>query len=116
MTTETTETNKKTDTSIEIDAIRGDIQKLQNDLKEMLHSVGDQSKEKLQESKQKLEAAIKSLQGRVAEKFDESYDSFREHSQDAVKQSRKQIEERPLTAVFIAFAAGILFDRFFGRR
>ena len=110
------ETNKKTDTSIEIDAIRGDIQKLQNDLKDMLHSVGDQSKEKLQESKQKLVAAIKSLQGQVVEKLDDSYDSLREHSQDAVKQSRKQIEERPLTAVFIAFAAGILLDRLIGRR
>ena len=110
------ETNKKTDISIEIDAIRGDIQKLQNDLKEMLHTVGDQSKDKLQESKQKLEAAIKSLQGQAAEKFNESYDSLREHSQDAVKKSRKQIEEQPLTAVLIAFAAGILFDRLIVRR
>ena len=110
------ETNKKTDTSIEVGAIREDIQKLQNDLKDMLHSVGEQSKEKLQESKQKLEAAIKSLQGQAAEKFDEIYDSVREHSQDAVKKSRQQIEERPLTAVLIAFAAGILFDRLIGRR
>lgn len=110
------ETNKKTGTSIEIDAIREDIQKLQSDLKDMFHSIGEQSKEKLQESKQRLEAAIKSLQGQAAKKFDEIYDSLSEHSQDAVKKSRKQIEERPLTAVVIAFAAGILFDRLIGRR
>ena len=110
------ETNKKTDTSIEMDAIREDIQKLQNDLKDMFHSIGEQSKEKLQESKQKLEAAIKSLQGQAAEKFDEIYGAIRDHSQDAVKKSRQQIEERPLTAVLIAFAAGILLDRLIGRR
>jgi ElaB/YqjD/DUF883 family membrane-anchored ribosome-binding protein len=110
------ETSKKSDTSIEIDAIRGDIQKMQNDLKDLLHTVGDQSKEKLMESKQKLEAAIKSLQGQAEEKINESYDSLREHSQDAVQKSRKQIEEQPLTAVLIAFAAGILFDRLIGRR
>ena len=110
------ETNKKTSTSTEIDVIREDIQKLQNDLKDMFHSVGEQSKEKLQESKLKLEAAIKSLQGHAVKKFDEVYDSLREHSQDAVKKSRKQIEDRPLTAVVIAFAAGILFDRLIGRR
>ncbi len=110
------ETNKKTDTAIEIDAIREDIQKLQNDLKDMFHSVEGQSKEKLQESKQKLQAAIKNLQGRAAEKFDEIYGSLREHSQDVVKKSRKKIEERPLTAVLIAFAAGILFDRLIRRR
>ena len=110
------ETNKKTNTSTEIDAIREDIQKLQNDLKDMFHSVGEQSKEKLLESKQKLEAVIKSLQGQAVKKLDEVYDSLREHSQDAVKKSRKQIEDRPLTAVVIAFAAGILFDRLIGRR
>jgi len=112
----TAETNKKTSTSTEIDVIREDIQKLQNDLKDMFHSVGEQSKEKLLESKQKLEAAIKSLQGQAVKKFDEVYDGLREHSQDAVKKSRKQIEERPLTAVFIAFAAGILLDRLIRRR
>ena len=110
------ETSKKTNTPTEMDAIREDIQKLQNDLKDMFHSVGEQSKEKLQESKQRLEAAIKSLQGQAVKKFDEIYDSLSEHSQDAVKKSRKQIEERPLTAVVIAFAAGILFDRLIGRR
>ena len=112
----TTETNKKTSTSTETDIIREDIQKLQSDLKDMFHSVGEQSKEKLLESKQKLEAVIKSLQGQAVKKFDEVYDSLREHSQDAVKNSRKQIEERPLTAVVIAFAAGILLDRLLKRR
>jgi len=110
------ETNKKTSTSIETDAIREDIQKLQNDLKDMFHSVGEQSKEKLQESKQRLEAAIKSLQGQAAKKFDEIYDSLSEQGQDVVKKSRKQIEDRPLTAVIIAFAAGMIFDRLIGRR
>jgi ElaB/YqjD/DUF883 family membrane-anchored ribosome-binding protein len=112
----TAETNKKSETSIEIEAIRGDIQKMQNDLKDLLHTVGDQSKEKLMESKQKLGAAIKSLEGQAEEKFNEGYDSLREHSHDAVQKSRKQIEEQPLTAVLIAFAAGLLFDRLIGRR
>jgi ElaB/YqjD/DUF883 family membrane-anchored ribosome-binding protein len=96
----------------EIDALRQDIHKLQNDLKDMFHSVGEHGKEKLQERKQQLEDAMKNLQGRAAE----IYDSFREHGQDAVNKSKEKIEERPLTAVFIAFAAGILFDRLLGRR
>jgi ElaB/YqjD/DUF883 family membrane-anchored ribosome-binding protein len=104
----TAENNMKT----EVDAIREDIQKLQNDLKDVFHSVGEQGKEKLQERKQQLEAAMKSLHDRAAE----IYDSFREHGQEAVNKSQKRIEERPFTAVFIAFAAGILFDRLLGRR
>jgi ElaB/YqjD/DUF883 family membrane-anchored ribosome-binding protein len=112
----TAEPNKKTDTAIETDAIREDIQKLQNDLKDLFHSVGEQSKEKLYESKQKLVAAMKSLQGKVVEKSGEVYDSLREHSQDAVKVSRQKIQERPITAVLIAFAAGIIVDRLIRRR
>ena len=96
----------------EVDAIREDIQKLQNDLKDIFHSAGEQGKEKLQEKKQQLEAAMKNLHDRAAA----IYDGLREHGQDAVNKSQKQIEERPLTAVFIAFAAGILFDRLMGRR
>jgi ElaB/YqjD/DUF883 family membrane-anchored ribosome-binding protein len=96
----------------EVDAIREDIHKLQSDLKEMFHSAGEQGKEKLQEKKQQLEAAMKNLHDRAAE----IYDNLREHGQEAINKSQKRIEERPLTAVFIAFAAGILFDRLLGRR
>lgn len=96
----------------EVDAIREDIQKLQNDLKDMFHSAGEQGKEKLQEKKQQLEAAMKNLHDRAAG----IYDSLREHGQEAVNKGQKKIEERPFTAVFIAFAAGILFDRLLGRR
>ena len=95
----------------EVDAIREDIQKLQNDLKDMFHSVGEQGKEKLQERKQQLEAAIKNLQDRAAE----IYENLREHGQEVLNKSQKRIEERPFTAVFIAFAAGILSDRLIRR-
>ena len=112
----TAEPNKKTETSIETDALREDVQKLQNDLKELFHSVGEQSREKLHDTKQKLTTALKSLQGKVVEKSGEVYDSLRVHSEDAVKVSRQKIQERPITAVLIAFAAGIIVDRLIRRR
>ncbi len=96
----------------EVEAIREDIHKLQTDLKDMFHTAGEQGKETLQEKKQQLEAAMKNLHNRASA----IYDNLREHGQDAINKSQKRIEERPLTAVFIAFAAGILFDRLMGRR
>lgn len=99
--------NKKT----EVEAIREDIQKLQNDLKDMFHSVGEHGKEKLHERKEQLETAIKNLQDRAAE----IYENLREQGQEVITKSQKRIEERPLTAVFIAFAAGILSDRLIRR-
>ena len=95
----------------EVDAIREDIHKLQSDLKDMFHSAGEQGKEKLHEKKQQLEAAMKNLHDRAAA----IYDNLREHGQEAVNKSKEKIEERPFTAVFIAFAAGILSDRLIRR-
>ncbi len=102
--------------TIELDALKEDIQKLQSDLKDILHNLSTQGKEKLEESRKKLQAAMKSLKGQTEKKFDEVYDTLSEHSREAVEKGRKQIEERPLTAVFVAFIAGIVFGRLIDRR
>ena len=103
-------------TTIEFETLKGDVQKLTSDLKDLLHAVGTQGKEKLAENKKRLEAALKTLRGEAKEKLGEAYDSFKEHGQEAVDYSRKKIEERPLTAVFTALGVGVLLGIIIGRR
>jgi ElaB/YqjD/DUF883 family membrane-anchored ribosome-binding protein len=110
------ESSAKGDVSVEFETLKGDVQKLTNDLKDLLHAVGTQGKEKLAENKKRLESALKTLRGEAKEKFGEAYDSLKEHSQEAVDLSRKKIEERPLTAVFTALGVGILIGVLVGRR
>ena len=86
------------------------------DLRELLHNVGAESKEKLIENKKKLESALKTFRGEAKEKLDEAYECFREHGKEAVEVSRKTIEERPLTAVFTALGVGVLLGVLIGRR
>ncbi len=102
--------------AVEMSAIKEDFQKLEGDIKEMLRTLSSQGKEKLAETKVRLEGAIRSLKGNAQEKLGDAYDCVREHSQQAMEISRKKIEERPLTAVFAAFVAGILFTKLIDRR
>jgi ElaB/YqjD/DUF883 family membrane-anchored ribosome-binding protein len=111
----TMESNKGGST-IELETLKGDVTKLANDLKDVLHAVGAQGKEKLEENKKRLEAAIKTLRGEAKEKFGEAYESLQEHGKEAVDLSRKKIEERPLTAVFTALGVGVLLGILIGRR
>ena len=111
-----TESNKGAGSAIELETLKNDVTKLANDLKDTLHAVGAQGKEKLAENKKRLEAAIKTLRGEAKEKFDEAYESFREHGKEAVDLSRKKIEERPLTAVVTALGVGVLLGILIGRR
>jgi len=106
----------KAESTVELETLREDVSKLANDLKEMLHNVGAQGKDKLMENKKRLEDAIKTLRGEAKEKFDEAYECFREHSKEAVEKSRKQIEEKPLTAVFTALGVGVIIGILVGRR
>jgi ElaB/YqjD/DUF883 family membrane-anchored ribosome-binding protein len=110
------EPNKRGESAIELETLKGDVAKLANDLKDVLHAAGAQGKEKLIESKERLESAIKALKGEAKEKLGEAYDSLREHSKEAVEISRKKIEERPLTAVFTALGVGLLVGILIGRR
>ena len=112
----TMEPNKGAGSAIELETLKGDVAKLANDLKDALHAVGAQGKEKLEENKKRLEAAVKTLRGETKEKLGEAYESLHEHSKEAVDLSRKKIEERPLTAVFTALGVGVLLGILIGRR
>jgi ElaB/YqjD/DUF883 family membrane-anchored ribosome-binding protein len=112
----TMESSKGASSAIELETLKNDVTKLANDLKDMLHSVGTQGKEKLAENKKRLEAALKTLRGEAKEKFEEAYESLSEHGKEAVELSRKKIEEKPLTAVFTALGVGVLLGILIGRR
>jgi ElaB/YqjD/DUF883 family membrane-anchored ribosome-binding protein len=104
------------ESNVELETLKNDVQKLAGDLKDVLHTVGAQGKEKLMENKRRLEAAIKTLKGEAKEKFDETCEYLREHGGEVVEKSRAQIKEQPLTAVGIAFGVGILLGALLRRR
>jgi ElaB/YqjD/DUF883 family membrane-anchored ribosome-binding protein len=80
--------------SSEMEKLKKDIAKLQDDLAGVLRIAGA-------EGKQRLQAA---------------YDSACGYSKDALETSRKTIEEKPFVSVLVAFVTGVLIAKILDRK
>jgi ElaB/YqjD/DUF883 family membrane-anchored ribosome-binding protein len=101
-------------TSADIEILKADIQKLRDDLGDMLGSVGSYSKEKLADTRNKLMAAVDDLQGKAYDRLQGTARTVRDRSHRAVDMSRGAVEQKPLTYVVTAFIAGVILASFFG--
>ncbi len=109
--------------TFELENLKKEVQKLSDELKDMLHAAGTQGKEKLMEHKKRMESALRMMRGEMRdrlgdtkEKLDELYENCCDYSKEAVDVSRNKIVEKPLTAVLSALGIGILFGILLGRR
>jgi ElaB/YqjD/DUF883 family membrane-anchored ribosome-binding protein len=100
----------------EIDSFKEDIRQLQRDLSDILASAGTYSREKLHESHQRVRAALSGLKYQAEQKAADVYGKAVDQGAYAVDKSRRTIEEKPLTAVAIAFCAGLVLSWFTERR
>lgn len=100
----------------EIDSFKEDVRQLQRDLSDILSSAGTYSREKLSESHQRVRAALSGLKYQAGQKAANVYGKAVDQGAYAVDKSRRTIEERPLTAVAVAFFAGLLLSWFSERR
>lgn len=101
-------------TSADIETLKADIQKLRDDLGDLLGSVGSFSKEKLMDTRNRLVAAVDDLQGRAYDRLHGTAKTVRDRGHRAVDVSRGAVEEKPLTYIAAAFAAGVILASFFG--
>jgi len=101
-------------TSADIETLRADIQKLRDDLGDMLGSVSSFSKEKLKETRDRLVAAVDDLEGKAYDRLQGTARTVRDRGHRAMDMSRGAVEGKPLTYVVSAFIAGVILASFFG--
>jgi ElaB/YqjD/DUF883 family membrane-anchored ribosome-binding protein len=101
-------------TNSDLDRLKADIQKLRDDLGEVLGSAGSYSKEKLAATQGRLRVAVGDLHGRAHDRLQETARAVRDRGQHAAHLSRSAVEQRPLTYVLTAFAAGVVLASFIG--
>jgi len=101
-------------TGTDIETLKADIQKLRDDLGDMVGSVGSFSKEKLMETRDRLVAAVDDLQGKAYTRLRGTARTVRDHGHRAMDASRGAVEQKPLTYVVSAFIAGEILASFIG--
>jgi ElaB/YqjD/DUF883 family membrane-anchored ribosome-binding protein len=106
----------RTSQSSELKAIKSDLQDLREDMKSLAHALGDNgSHPKIEELKHRFSEASEEMKQRLRKGFDEKYAQAQEGLEHAATESRKRIQERPLTMVVTAFAAGLIVDHLLTR-
>ncbi|MGE5295375.1 MAG: DUF883 family protein [Solirubrobacterales bacterium] len=100
-------------TGAEVDAVKEDIERLRDDLGSLLSDIGSFSREKLADTRDKLGAAMGAFQGRAYGRMQGTARVMRDRSQQAMDASRGAVEQKPITYVLAAFAAGVVIASLF---
>jgi ElaB/YqjD/DUF883 family membrane-anchored ribosome-binding protein len=103
-------------TGAEVDAVKEDIERLRDDLGSLLSDIGSFSKEKLADTRDRLGAAVGAFQGRAYGRMQGTARMMKDRSQQAVDMSRGAVEQKPITYVMAAFAAGVILASLFERK
>ncbi|RMD86609.1 MAG: hypothetical protein D6807_09360 [Alphaproteobacteria bacterium] len=89
------------DFTTEIDAIKGDVSKLREDMKALVEAVGETLEERGEEARARAAERLKAA---------------RERGEESLDELGKSIEQHPLTAVLTALGIGFLVGALVSRR
>jgi ElaB/YqjD/DUF883 family membrane-anchored ribosome-binding protein len=88
------------------ESLRVDVERLRNDLGEMLGSIGTYSKETIMDTRHRLKSAFADMEGRAKSRFKDTTRIVKERGREMMEKGRKVIDSRPLTAITVAFTSG----------
>jgi len=104
----TTRVNPETDTGVDFDAIIRDVAALRQDFADLM------SQMKSGAFKEANEAA-ENILGQLGDKANHLYDNVSAQGQRSVKAIGRQVEERPIVSLLIAFGVGFVASRLLTR-
>ncbi len=88
------------------ESLRVDVERLRNDLGEMLGSIGSYSKETIMDTRHRLKSAFEDMEGRAKSRFKDTTRVVKERGRWMMEKGRKAVDRRPLTAIAVAFTSG----------
>lgn len=92
----------------DIEKLKKDMGKFRDGIDSTLADIGEYSQEKLLQTKENLKNAIEGFSGMAEKKMQQAGQLIQEKSEKAIKASRKMITQKPITAIAVSFAAGLL--------
>jgi ElaB/YqjD/DUF883 family membrane-anchored ribosome-binding protein len=103
-----TETIPNREMAVGVETLRDDVQQLTDDFQELLLSIGEHGKSRLAKNKERIGSFISAFRESARGKFSDIYQRVGENGRQVVEKSRKNIEARPLTTLFVALGAGLI--------
>ena len=104
----TTRVNPETDTGVDFDAIIRDVAALRQDFADLMSQMKSGAFKGANE-------AAENILGQLGDKANHLYDSVTAQGQRSVKAIGRQVEERPIVSLLIAFGIGCVASRLLSR-
>jgi ElaB/YqjD/DUF883 family membrane-anchored ribosome-binding protein len=92
----------------DVEILKKDIDKFRTHLGGVLSDVGHSSHDKVLETRDRLKAAVESFEGRAVNELGRANEAIHAQSEKAINASREVVISRPITTVFVSFAAGLM--------
>lgn len=96
----------------ELEALRADLGRLKTDLADIAEAVKESARGQAEAASAEIGDLLKVLEQGLKDAFD----SIKEKGESSVETVGRQVEQRPLLSLLIAFGAGLLFGRISSRR
>lgn len=100
----------------DVASLKQDLRKFRDDLSGIMSNAGHYSQDKVRQTKEKLNTAMRDFENLASQKISHAGEVVREKTQKGVDASREAVTKRPLAAVAVTFAAGLLTAMFMKRR
>ena len=104
----TTRVNPETDTGVDFDAIIRDVAALRQDFADLMSQMKSGAFKGANE-------AAENILGQLGDKANHLYDNVSAQGQRSVKAIGRQVEERPIVSLLIAFGVGFVASRLLSR-
>jgi len=99
----------------DIEAVKGDVHRVREDVAGMVQSAKSRSKDKTMEMGDRLRGMMSDLRSKATDQVRSGSEALKDRGYETMENWRGSIERRPITSLLVAFAAGFVIASFINR-
>jgi ElaB/YqjD/DUF883 family membrane-anchored ribosome-binding protein len=99
----------------DIAAVKSDVRRVRADVAGMVHSAKSRGKDMTMEMGGRIRDVMSDLRSKATDEVRSRSEALKDRGYETVESWRGGIEERPITALLVAFAAGFVIASFISR-
>jgi ElaB/YqjD/DUF883 family membrane-anchored ribosome-binding protein len=100
----------------DVEALRNDVHRLREDLVQTVNSLKFRGRNTVMDTRNRMRNMMTDLQDRARERLRAGSSVLKDRGHDVADRYRDRLQRRPLSAVLVAFAVGVVVALVFRRR